>query len=232
MRFKDVGLKVISYSGDKDGFLGKDEGTFVLKTNIPLLNYGIYGDSAANLQYFIQPAGPSKGVEGEDAYVTECRVSCWGSNDNGIPTYKLKEGAILYSISCLEEKNFPVFFNIRQMLDEAEDYKKKIGKISDGYHTFDELYYYRMLYNAAFLNEYAKSHPDAVVKSRRHDDGELCFGGSWFIVQANLPTGQVSNHYEEKYWDLFKIPEADTAFEFDGHNPEIAAERLEKFLKL
>lgn len=34
-----------------------------------------------------------------------------------------------------------------------------------------------------------------VHKSYRHADGELCFGGGWFIVMANLPTGQVSNHY-------------------------------------
>lgn len=26
------------------------------------------------------------------------------------------------------------------------------GKVSDGFHTFDELYHYRMLYNAAFFN--------------------------------------------------------------------------------
>ena len=26
------------------------------------------------------------------------------------------------------------------------------GKISDGFHSFDELYHYRMLYNAAFFN--------------------------------------------------------------------------------
>lgn len=29
------------------------------------------------------------------------------------------------------------------------------GEISDGYHTFNELYRYRMLYNAAFFNELA-----------------------------------------------------------------------------
>lgn len=26
------------------------------------------------------------------------------------------------------------------------------GEVSDGFHTFDELYHYRMLYNAAFFN--------------------------------------------------------------------------------
>lgn len=66
-----------------------------------------------------------------------------------------------------------------------------------------------------------------VHKSWRHHDGELCFGGGWFIVVAVLPTGQISNHYEAKYWDLFKIPETEKAlFSFDGHTSTDVLERL------
>lgn len=53
-----------------------------------------------------------------------------------------------------------------------------------------------------------------------------------FDVMAILPTGQVSNHYESKYWDLFDVPERETAFEYDGHTPDEAADRLKKYLKL
>lgn len=101
------------------------------------------------------------------------------------------------------------------------------GEISDGYHTFNELYYYRMLYNAAFFNMLPK---EWVHKSKRHNDGEECFGGGWFIVMANLPTGQVSNHYELKDWDLFQIPEKEVADRWDGHTPQEAADRLYKYL--
>lgn len=79
------------------------------------------------------------------------------------------------------------------------------GKISDGFHSFDELYHYRMLYNAAFFNSLEGKYE--VHKSYRHSDGELCFGGGWFIVMAYLPTGQVSNHYRIEDWNLFDIPE-------------------------
>lgn len=103
-----------------------------------------------------------------------------------------------------------------------------MGEVSDGYHTFNELYYYRMLYNAAFFNLLPKSW---VHKSKRHHTGEECFGGGWFIVMANLPTGQVSNHYEFKDWDLFKVPEKDLADEWDGHTPQEAAERIKKYLQ-
>lgn len=101
------------------------------------------------------------------------------------------------------------------------------GEISDGYHTFNELYYYRMLYNAAFFNLLPQG---MAHKSMRHHDGEECFGGGWFIVMADLPTGQISNHYETKYWDLFHIPEKEVADEWDGHTPQDAAERLHDYI--
>lgn len=101
------------------------------------------------------------------------------------------------------------------------------GEISDGFHSFDELYHYRMLYNAAFFNNLEGKYE--VHKSYRHADGELCFGGGWFIVMANLPTGQVSNHYRIKDWNLFNIPERWKADEWDGHTPVEAANRLYRF---
>ena len=99
------------------------------------------------------------------------------------------------------------------------------GDASDGHHTFDELYDYRMLYNAhAAAGWLAAGVP--VVKSWHHADGDLCFGGGWFIVTATLPTGQVSNHYRAEHWDLFAVPAVELPPEYDGHTPADAAERL------
>ena len=107
-----------------------------------------------------------------------------------------------------------------------------IGEFSDGYHTFNELYDYRKAYNAAFFNELAKQGLYDVHKSRLHSDGEIPFGDdNWFIVMAELPTGQISNHYEMKDWDLFDIPEKDKANVYDGHSPQDVYERLVKYLK-
>ena len=113
-----------------------------------------------------------------------------------------------------------------------------VEKISDGYHTFEELYEFRKMYNAALFNEWEKyrvSTPDKSYeackydahKSWRHNDGELCFGGGWFIVVAKLPTGLISNHYKAEDWDLFRIPEAEQArYEFDGHTSKDVLDRL------
>lgn len=135
-----------------------------------------------------------------------------------------------------------------------------IGGLSDGYHTFDELYEFRKMYNAVLFNEWSKNymqqyntykninkdklHPEIklmlknlkakydVHKSWKHHDGEDCFGGGWFIVSAMLPTGLISNHYKMEDWDLFKVPEVEKAlFEFDGHTGADVLERLKALTK-
>jgi len=113
------------------------------------------------------------------------------------------------------------------------------GNYSDGYHTFNELYEFRKIYNALIFNEWARFEFDDrggapmydVHKSWTHNDGELCFGGGWFIVVAVLPTGQISNHYEAKDWDLFNVPEVEKAkYEFDGHTANDVLERLKSLV--
>lgn len=126
--------------------------------------------------------------------------------------------------------------------DKYEElYPTNKGDISDGYHTFNELYEFRKMYNAALFNEWGSQTFNlkkrnggtttavkyGVHKSWKHHDGELCFGGGWFIVSAMLPTGQISNHYKGEDWDLFKIPEVEKAlFPFDNHTSQDVLERL------
>ena len=103
--------------------------------------------------------------------------------------------------------------------------KLKSGEASDGYHTHNELYEYRTLYHAHAARAWMLDGVE-VTKSRRHADGELCFGGGWFIVTAQLPTGQVTNHYPERDWPLFDVPEVERPTEWDGHTPQEAAARI------
>lgn len=98
--------------------------------------------------------------------------------------------------------------------------------LNDGYHTFEELYDFRLLYNANLFNEWTKQGKYDVHKSCRHSDGEECFGGGWFIVMATLPTGQISNHYELEHWNLFQCPERNKAEQWDGHTAEDVKGRL------
>lgn len=124
-----------------------------------------------------------------------------------------------------------------KLADETEAKLKALPadrNTSDGYHTFAELYDYRMAYNALLFNEWAKNGLHNVHRSWKHHDGEDCFAGGkhrWFVVVAQLPTGQISNHYKEQYWNLFSnVPVADMADEWDGHTPQQALERMLAYL--
>ncbi len=123
---------------------------------------------------------------------------------------------------------------INKLIKWGKTHKKSFeeNQISDGWHTFDDLYEFRKLYNAALFNEWAKMKLYDVHKSIRHNDGEYCFGGGWFIVVAILPDGQISNHYKLEDWDLFKIPIVLKAkYPFDGHTEKDVIKRLRSLLK-
>ena len=93
-----------------------------------------------------------------------------------------------------------------------EDKSRK--QISDGYHTFEELYFHRMILFAVICNH----NKDKAWKSRKHYDGTM-FEDS-FIVGIETPEGHYTYHYNSKYWDLFKIGEMVNAPEWDGHRPK------------
>ncbi len=65
-----------------------------------------------------------------------------------------------------------------------------------------------------------------------HHDGEDASVAAVFVVVAQLPSGQVSNHYPASDWDLFAaVPDVERAPIWDGHDPALAAERLREDLK-
>lgn len=55
--------------------------------------------------------------------------------------------------------------------------------ISDGYHTFQDLYKQRVYLTAALFNTY----PELAYKTRKHADGSSCFDGNWFLVVIKPP---------------------------------------------
>ena len=87
-----------------------------------------------------------------------------------------------------------------------------VEKMSDGYHTFADLYEQRLILSAAL----AKNNPYA-WKSKRHEDGSVPFGGGWFIMGFDTNEGCYTYHYELKDWDLFQCKELDKGKPWDGH---------------
>lgn len=100
---------------------------------------------------------------------------------------------------------------------------KDPGEISDGFHTFAELYDHR---HALFI-ALARSNRHLAWRSREHSDGKPMFEG-YFIAGISLPTGQISYHLPVALWDHLGDLE-DNGVEqpaYDGHSPSDVVQRL------
>lgn len=103
------------------------------------------------------------------------------------------------------------------------------SQISDGYHTFAELYEHRHALCLALM----RSMPQHWWFSRRHADGEPCFGGNdWFIVGADLPgldDASVTYHLPMRLWDAAQATgaqELPKGSPWDGHSAQDVVDRF------
>jgi hypothetical protein len=139
-------------------------------------------------------------------------------------------------LESIQDKTFSytsseMYIAMKELVDKASQGFAITRDASDGCHTFNELYDFRKMYNAALFNEWAVLGKYNVHKSKRHFDGEECFGGDFFVVTAMLPLGQITNHYNMVDWDLFSIPEHEKSlYEYDGHNGLDTLERIKDTL--
>ena len=112
--------------------------------------------------------------------------------------------------TCYVEPN-----NIHKIIRPEE-----IKNVSDGYHTFEELYDHRTKLFSVICACFQK----IAWKSKLHNDGTMYDG--MFIVGINTIDGPATYHCEMKYWDLFDLDELETAPVWDGHTPEDAITRI------
>lgn len=83
--------------------------------------------------------------------------------------------------------------------------------ISDGSHTFKELYEHRCKLFAVICNTYK----DSAWKSKLHDDGTMY--EDYFIVGITTKEGDYTYHYHINEWELFNVNEMNNAPKWDGH---------------
>ena len=103
----------------------------------------------------------------------------------------------------------------------------RVGQVSDGYHTFDELYEHRHMLFLSLM----KLLPRSSWFSRVHADGSGYAG--WFICGIHLPSGQVTYHLP----DCLLLGARDTgatetprAPAYDGHTSADVLARLLNFV--
>jgi hypothetical protein len=107
------------------------------------------------------------------------------------------------------------------------------SQLSDGYHTFAELYEHRHALCLALM----RAMPQHCWYSLRHADGERCFGGAdWFIVGIELPGGSSVTYHLPA--ELYAIAQATGAAElekgrpWDGHTAADVVSRLREWAAL
>lgn len=98
------------------------------------------------------------------------------------------------------------------------------GEVSDGYHTFDELYDHRITLWIALCRE--RSSNVHVWRSTVHSDGTSYSG--WFALgMYSTPGRQITYHLPLERWDETGFAETlDFAPEFDGHTSDDVLDRL------
>lgn len=108
---------------------------------------------------------------------------------------------------------------------------RPLGKISNGEHTFSELYALRYAFFIRYCNDcqrnaaegypYTGSNP---WKSMKHQGGGMY--DEYFVAGIELPAGPISYHLPIELWDMLDVPALDTAPPYDGHTPDQIVERL------
>jgi len=102
------------------------------------------------------------------------------------------------------------------------------NKISDGYHTFGELYEHRILLWITLCRLYStlKGQGATVWRSKAHSDGTSIDG--WFLLGVNQTKGiQITYHLPESKWNECHFAEKlDKAPDWDGHTSADVIDRL------
>jgi hypothetical protein len=92
------------------------------------------------------------------------------------------------------------------------------GELSDGYHTFNELYRHRI----TLFIYIAKKHAECggSVYRFHHYEG-------WFCLGLETEHGQISYHIPKSQWEKCDFAGYERQPEFDGHTSEDVLRRLE-----
>ena len=96
-----------------------------------------------------------------------------------------------------------------------------LSDISDGHHTFKELYEHRHQLFIALM----KIRPGMSWRSKRHEDGTMY--DDWFIAGMRLTTGDISYHLPNRLWDsLGNVEVLENAPRWDGYTSTDVLNRL------
>ncbi|WP_447875185.1 Sas10/Utp3/C1D family protein [Serratia fonticola] len=116
---------------------------------------------------------------------------------------------------------YPCKPDIFAMTYESDSEPKDMGEVSDGYHTFNELYTHRVRLFTTLM----RAHPDKSWFSHRNHEGIGEEG--WILAGIDTPAGTVTYHLPvSEIPNLPPIFALDCGKEWDGHTPDDVLVRL------
>ena len=156
-----------------------------------------------------------------DTVVKRCRHQILNTKETDFCSQAIRIESVLYCPHCHKTFNeYPNYcpdcgFHLEGLETKKSEDK---GEISDGYHTFNQLYHQRAVLFAVIVNQ----NKEKAWKSYKHSDGKYCFDsdGEWFIVGVDTPEGSFTYHYAKEYWDMFHCEELEVGKEWDGHTED------------
>ena len=95
---------------------------------------------------------------------------------------------------------------------------RETSEVSDGYHTFNELYEHR---HALFSVVCAAFNG---WKAQFHEDGTMFDG--WFLAGVETPAGMATYHLPIAWWERFRCTARKLAPKWDGHTANQVPERI------
>jgi len=100
--------------------------------------------------------------------------------------------------------------------------------VSDVFHSFGELYEHRITLFITLCRIGYSIGRATIWRSKKHSDGELAFGGTWFVLGIGKEKGkQITYHLPIEKWDETDFAETlEKAPEWDGHTPQDVLDRL------
>lgn len=154
---------------------------------------------------------------------------CIGGQLNGGKAY-LKMGVpndIFQRVMIQEDMVATLLVYDKKAYHAIQDKDGSAGLISDGYHTFDELYEHRITLYIALCKMIAKEEIlGDVFKTQIHSDGTSWNG--WFVLGIIMrDERQITYHLPMSKWeDCGFAPTLEKAPEFDGHTSADVLQRI------
>lgn len=141
------------------------------------------------------------------------------------------------NMGLVEQEKYDAHNEVVQ--DTCRLFGMPIGKLSDGYHTFDELYEHRIALFKALCKMAAQTvdpsyngaysfsdRDDSIWYSEMHNDGSVMEG--WFIAGLTMPDGkQITYHIPNTEMETWPGVRVLRAPKWDGHTSADVLNRLE-----